>query len=228
MQENSEKTKKKNLWVKKRHARVFAFLRFAMAGFLRLKYHYKAEKAPIEKGPCLILHNHQATMDPFFVSKAFRFPVYFITSDDLFNLKVSPLIRYLAAPIPKSKSMTDLAAVCTHFIGVAFRKWTGKGAAVAKVGLGGLFPILFNAFVIPAVIVFLCSEGADATIAVYWATFGAFLLTETVWVLGLGVPLYAFVANMRKRGVSAFSDGKKKALPPASAPDDPTQPTPQA
>ncbi len=111
MQENSEKTKKKNLWVKKRHARVFAFLRFAMAGFLRLKYHYKAEKAPIEKGPCLILHNHQATMDPFFVSKAFRFPVYFITSDDLFNLKVSPLIRYLAAPIPKSKSMTDLAAV---------------------------------------------------------------------------------------------------------------------
>ena len=111
---NKKKTKqnpKKNLWVKKRHARVFAFLRFAMAGFIRLKYHYKAEKAPIEKGPCLILHNHQATMDPFFVSKAFRFPIYFITSDDLFNLKVSPLIRYLAAPIPKSKSMTDLAAV---------------------------------------------------------------------------------------------------------------------
>ncbi len=112
MRENQpKKAKKKKLWVKKRHAVVFAFLRFAMAGFVRLKYHYKAEKAPIKKGPCIILHNHQATMDPFFVSKAFRFPVYFVCSDDLLNLRVSPLIRYLAAPIPKSKSMTDLAAV---------------------------------------------------------------------------------------------------------------------
>lgn len=109
MKENRKQTKK--LWVKGRHARVFAFLRFAMAGFIRIKYHYRAEKAPIKKGPCIILHNHQATMDPFFVSKAFRFPIYFVTSDDLFNLKVSPLIRYLAAPIPKSKSMSDLAAV---------------------------------------------------------------------------------------------------------------------
>ena len=109
----AEKTtkNKQTLWVKKRHARVFAFLRFAMAGYVRLKFHYHAEKAPIESGPCIILHNHQATMDPFFISKAFRFPVYFVATDDLFNLKVSPLIRYLAAPIPKSKGTTDLATV---------------------------------------------------------------------------------------------------------------------
>ena len=50
-------------------------------------------------------------MDPFFVSKSFRFPVYFFASDDLFNLKVSPLIRYLAAPIPKSKSVADPKSV---------------------------------------------------------------------------------------------------------------------
>lgn len=111
MQEKQERTKKKNLWVKKRHARVFAFLHVAMGWFLRLKYNYRAEKAPIKKGPCLILHNHQATLDPFFVSMAFRFPVYFVCSDDLLNLRVSPLIRYLAAPIPKSKSMTDLGTV---------------------------------------------------------------------------------------------------------------------
>ena len=109
----AEKTtkNKQSVWVKKRHARVFAFLRFAMAGYVRLKFHYRAEKAPIASGPCIILHNHQATMDPFFISKAFRFPVYFVATDDLFNLKVSPLIRYLAAPIPKSKGTTDLATV---------------------------------------------------------------------------------------------------------------------
>ena len=50
-------------------------------------------------------------MDPFLLSLSFKFPVYFMASDDIFNLKVSPLIRYLVAPIPKSKSASDLAAV---------------------------------------------------------------------------------------------------------------------
>lgn len=156
-----KKTKKQNLWVKKRHARVFAFLRFAMGGFMRIKYHYKAEKAPIKEGPCLILHNHQATMDPFFVSMAFRFPVYFIASDDLFNLKVSPLIRYLAAPIPKSKSMKDLAAVKNAMrvlkeggaVGIApegnrtfsGRQWETVPDAIAKLVKTAKVPVvLFN------------------------------------------------------------------------------------
>lgn len=103
--------KKKKRWVRKRHAFVFAFLRFAMAPLMWIRYHYRAEKAPVRKEPCIILTNHQATMDPFFTSKAFRFPIYFYASDDLFNLKVSPLIEYLAAPIPKSKSVSDIKAV---------------------------------------------------------------------------------------------------------------------
>ncbi len=177
--------------------------------------------APVAFGVFQIRPGEALTILPLFFPEAI--PALYIGCI-LANL-ASPFLVYDLTIGPLA---TLAAAVCTYFIGVAFRKWTGKGAAVAKVGLGGLFPILFNAFVIPAVIVFLCSEGADATIAVYWATFGAFLLTETVWVLGLGVSLYAFVANMRKRGASAFSDGKKKALPPVSAPDDPTQPTPQA
>lgn len=110
LDKDSTKKKQKH-WVKKRHAAVFAFLRFAMAPFLWLRYHYRAEKAPIRKGPCIVLSNHQATMDPFFISKAFPFQLYFYASDDLFNLKISPLIRYLAAPIPKSKSVADLKAV---------------------------------------------------------------------------------------------------------------------
>ena len=110
LDKDSTKKKQKH-WVKKRHAAVFAFLRFAMAPFLWLRYHYRAEKAPIRKGPCIVLSNHQATMDPFFFFLSFPFQLYFYASDDLFNLKVSPLIRYLAAPIPKSKSVADLKAV---------------------------------------------------------------------------------------------------------------------
>ena len=50
-------------------------------------------------------------MDPFLLSLSFRFPIYFVASDDLFNLKISPLINYLVAPIPKSKSLRDVAAM---------------------------------------------------------------------------------------------------------------------
>lgn len=131
-----------------------------MAPFFWLRYHYRALKAPIKKGPCIVLSNHQATMDPFFISKAFRFPLYFYASDDLFNLKVSPLIRFLAAPIPKSKSVTDLKAVMISLrvlreggsIGIApegNRTLSGKlwemGDSVAKLVKTAKVPlVLFN------------------------------------------------------------------------------------
>ena len=107
--------KKKTIWVKRRHARVFAFLRPIMRVFCKLRYRFTAKKSGLPKSPYLILCNHQTTMDPFFLSLSFRFPIYFITSDDIFNLKVSPLIKYLVAPIPKSKSLTDVAAMKNVF-----------------------------------------------------------------------------------------------------------------
>ncbi len=106
---------KKNQWVKKRHARVFAFLRLILRPIFAVRYRYHAKKSGLPKGAYLILCNHQTTMDPFFLSLSFRFPVYFISSDDIFNLKVSPLIRYLVAPIPKSKSLRDVVAMKNVF-----------------------------------------------------------------------------------------------------------------
>lgn len=80
-----------------------------------MRYRYTAYQSGLEKGPYLLISNHQTTMDPFLLSLSFKFPIYFIASDDLFNLKVSPLIRYLVAPIPKSKSMNDIAAMKSVF-----------------------------------------------------------------------------------------------------------------
>ena len=98
-------------WTKKRHSFVFAFLRVIFRPFTKLRYNYTAKKSDI-KGPCVIMCNHTTTMDPFFVSLSFKAPIYFFASDDIFNIKVaSPIIRYLVAPIPKSKSMSDLQAV---------------------------------------------------------------------------------------------------------------------
>lgn len=107
--------KRKNKWVKRRHARVFAFLRVLMRPFFRVRYRFTAERCDLPKAPYLIISNHQSTMDQFFLALSFRFPIYFIASDDLFNLKISPLIEYLVAPIPKSKSMTDISAMMNVF-----------------------------------------------------------------------------------------------------------------
>lgn len=109
--DSTKDKKKKPIWVKNRHKRVFAFLRVLMTPFVRLRYNFKCEKSKLPKGSYLIISNHQSTMDPFFLSLSFKFPIYFIASDDIFNLKVSPLIKYLVAPIPKSKSMKDLTAM---------------------------------------------------------------------------------------------------------------------
>ena len=103
--------KKKTTWTKRRHARVFAFLRPIMRLYFKLRYNYKAQPSGLPKGAYLIISNHQTTMDPFLLSLSFKFPVYFLASDDLFNLKISPLIKYLVAPIPKSKSLRDVAAM---------------------------------------------------------------------------------------------------------------------
>lgn len=177
--------------------------------------------APVAFGVFQIRPGEALTLLPLFFPEAI--PALYVGCL-LANL-ASPFLLYDLTIGPLA---TLAAAVCTYLIGVALRKYTGKGAAALKVGLGGIFPILFNAFVIPAVIVFLCSEGADATIAVYWTTFASFLLTETVWVIGLGTPLYAFVSGMRKKGVSAFTDSKKKTahtLPPETQ-EPPAEPTP--
>ena len=148
-------------------------------------------------------------------------------------LYVGCLLANLASPflvydLTIGPLVTLAAAICTYFIGVAFRKYTGKGAAALKVGLGGIFPVLFNAFVITAVIVFLCSEGADATIAAYWLSFGSFVLSEGIWVYALGIPLYLLVDRMRAKGVAVFTDDKKKPLIASEPVNDQSHPTPQA
>ena len=100
-------------WVKFRHKAIYKLLRGVMAGYFRLKYGLKStndqKKVP---SPCIIMCNHQAVMDPFFLSTAFRRPIYFVMSEDLFTLGfTSKLIRWLVEPIPKSKSKSDINTI---------------------------------------------------------------------------------------------------------------------
>lgn len=111
--DKKKKHKKKEKWLKFRHKVVRALLWVFIKPLAIALYGIKIEKFKEEgKRPYLILYNHQTAFDQFFVGLAFRQPVYYVASEDLFsNGFVSAIIRYLVEPIPIKKQTTDVAAV---------------------------------------------------------------------------------------------------------------------
>ena len=105
--------KKKKKWLKLRHKIVRVVAGWIIMSYSKIKYGMKIHKFKNEqKRPYLILYNHQTAFDQFFVGFAFKQPIYYIASEDLFsNGLTSKLIKYLVAPIPIKKSMTDVKAV---------------------------------------------------------------------------------------------------------------------
>lgn len=111
----------------------------------------------------------------------------------------SPFIIY---DVPIGGAATLLAALLTYFAGRLIKN------NVLRAAVGGLFPVLANAFIIPIIIVFLCpggTEGFNTAAAAYWVNFGSLCATEALWVYGLGIPLFITIANLQKRGVRVFA-----------------------
>ena len=82
-----------------------------------------------------------------------------------------------------------LAACCTYVVGRLFKN------PVIRVLVGGIFPVLFNAFIVPAVMIL------GGLPVAYWYQVLSFLLTESVWVYALGFPLYFTIAALIKKKV---------------------------
>ena len=103
---------KKERWIKPRH-RYVRVLMPLVALYTRIAYGIRVERFR-EQGDraYLILMNHQTPFDQFFVEMAFRGPIYYLATEDLFsNGWVSSVIRWLVAPIPIKKQTTDINAV---------------------------------------------------------------------------------------------------------------------
>jgi len=100
--------------VKLRHyvlTRIIApFVRFFVKRSYKLKMkHYKALK---KKGPFVILGNHSINIDPIIMGLHFPFHVYFIATEQVFNLGfLSSLLKYIVNPIKKSKSVSDMETI---------------------------------------------------------------------------------------------------------------------
>ena len=110
-----KKKKKQEKWMKFRH-RVVRNIAYALLyPYSKIRYGITIEKFK-EQGdrPYLILLNHQTPFDQFFVGMAFKGPIYYMATEDIFsNGWVSSAIRWLVAPIPIKKQTTDVKAVIT-------------------------------------------------------------------------------------------------------------------
>ena len=110
---NTTKKKKKEPWIKKRHAIIGAVAGAILKPYVKHKYNIEIEKFK-EQGDrqYLILSNHQTGFDQFFVSYAFNGPIYYVASEDIFSMGfVSDLLRFAVNPIPIKKQATDISAV---------------------------------------------------------------------------------------------------------------------
>ena len=122
------KKKKQEKWIKFRHRVVRNVASPILKLYSSIKYGIKVDRfKEQQKGQSyLILFNHQTAFDQFFVGFAFKGPVYYVASEDIFSIGwVSKLIRYIVAPIPIKKQTTDVHAVMTC------RKVAKEGGTIA-------------------------------------------------------------------------------------------------
>lgn len=113
-------------------------------------------------------------------------PLFFIES--IPALFVGCALSNLSSPyffydVVLGSSTTLLAAFVTYLVGRFCKKdWT-------KLLLGGIPPVLFNAFVIPSIILFLYGD-TTATANAYFLLVLNIGVTQCIWVYGLGAALY--------------------------------------
>ncbi len=105
--------KKKYKYVRKRHHLIVKVARAIVAPFIRRKLGYQLQAFDLSAlGPSLIISNHVTPFDPIFVTDTFNEQVYYIASEIIFsNGFISRLLEFSFAPIPKTKSQTDVTAI---------------------------------------------------------------------------------------------------------------------
>jgi hypothetical protein len=110
--------------------------------------------------------------------------------------------QFIVFDVPLGGLATLIASLLTYGAGRLIKN------KVAKIAVGGIFPVLVNAFIIPVIIVFLCggAEGFNSASEAYWVYFGSMCATEALWVYALGIPLYISILKLQQKGVSAFID----------------------
>ena len=106
---------KRSVWILPRHRWIQWLAKGPVGTFCRWKTGVKVEPFKTQGDRnYLVLMNHQTVYDQFFVGMAFRGPVYYLATEDIFsNGWISSLLRFAVNPIPIKKQTLDLKAVKT-------------------------------------------------------------------------------------------------------------------
>ena len=113
MEQNQKQ--KRSSWILPRHRWIQWLAKGPVGTFCRWKTGVRVEpfRAQGDRN-YLVLMNHQTVYDQFFVGMAFRGPVYYLATEDIFsNGWISSLLRFAVNPIPIKKQTLDLKAVKT-------------------------------------------------------------------------------------------------------------------
>ncbi|MBQ6622740.1 MAG: 1-acyl-sn-glycerol-3-phosphate acyltransferase [Mogibacterium sp.] len=101
------------LW--RRHRRFYRILTVLLGGWVRRKFNYTCEDFDPNsiEGPMIIIPNHSCAWDPLLMGVAMRRrQMYFVASEHLLRMRfIGPLVRFLAAPIPRRKARPGTQAV---------------------------------------------------------------------------------------------------------------------
>jgi uncharacterized membrane protein len=147
--------------------------------------------APIAYGPLQVRPAEALCILPVFFPEAI--PALYIGCM-LSNL-ASP---YFVYDVLIGSLATLLAAFSAYLVGRFLKKEPFRFI------LCGLPTVLFNAILIPFIIVFLCggAEGFKTATIAYFTFAGSIALTETVWVYALGAPLYSAIIRLQNKRIS--------------------------
>ena len=168
---------------------VFTVKRLCRAGIIAALYvALTSAFAPFAFGPIQVRPAEALCILPLFFPEAV--PALYVGCM-LANL-TSP---YFVYDVFIGSLATLLAALGTYLVGRYVKK------DVWRLIFGGLFPVACNALIIPLIIVFLCDEGIgyESMTAAYFASVGSLALTESIWIYGLGTPLYFTFKRLLRR-----------------------------
>lgn len=105
---------------------------------------------------------------------------------------------------------TLLAAICTRLIGKAIAN--SKKTLPLKIVLGGLFPVLFNAAIVPIIVFFGSAGTGEITVAAYFAMAWEVGLGEAIWVYAVGTPLFLFCNRQLAKNNPFFAVTDRKCV----------------
>ena len=97
--------------LKKRYTLIKHFISPFFLLAMKNKFNLNVEKYKI-KPPFLVLANHTSDYDAFFVSGAFKCPIYFVMSDHISSIPLAgKLVKFFVRPLPITKSSLDIGVV---------------------------------------------------------------------------------------------------------------------